>query len=65
MVLNLGFTYLSNVRVNNHQLKLVALTGSGFACPPIGGYFHPPVLLVVLKSELIKLFHNIDIAVVM
>ena len=38
-------------QVNNHQINLVALAGSGFACPPIGGCFHPPVLLVVLKSE--------------
>ncbi len=40
-----------NGQVKNHQMNLVALAGSGFACPPKGGCFHPPVLLVVLKSE--------------
>jgi glycosyltransferase involved in cell wall biosynthesis len=29
--------------VNSHRLKPVAFTATGFACPPYGGYFHPPV----------------------
>jgi hypothetical protein len=32
-----------NRKVKNHQLKLMALTDSGFVCPPNGGYFHLPV----------------------
>lgn len=30
-------------KVKNHQLKLMALSDSGVACPPCGGYFHLPV----------------------
>jgi len=38
-------------KVNNHQLKLVALPVSGFACPPTADISIYQLKLVVLKSE--------------
>jgi len=38
-------------QVNNHQLKLVALLVSGFACPPLAAVSIHQLKLVVLKSE--------------
>jgi hypothetical protein len=38
-------------KVKNHQLKLVALPCSGFACPPLAAVSIHQLKLVVLKSE--------------
>jgi hypothetical protein len=51
----LAITYLYGV--NSHRLKPVAFTATGFACPPYGGYFHPPVETGGIKIGIVKILN--------
>ena len=47
--------------VKNHQLKLVALVGSGFACPPLADNFIYEFIPVELRWIIKNLSSNSDL----